>query len=156
MTIFVFTNNAKSVVAAPVAPGDTTVTLFAGTGVLFPAPAAGQAFPLSLLDQSTATVREIMYCTSRTGDVLTVVRAREGTSAGTWVIGDFVNGYNTAGVMASLAQSVAIAPQGGPTSSRPTSPTLYQQYLDTTLGLPLTCSQVTPSVVWITASGVSV
>lgn len=154
MTTFVFANNAKSTVASPVAPSDTTVTLFAGTGSLFPSPSAGQAFPLSLLDQATATQREIMYCTSRTSDVLTVTRAREGTSAGTWSIGDFANCYITAGVAQTFEQGSA--PSGGPTSSRPSSPVLYQPYFDTTLGLPLTCSQITPSVVWVTASGVSV
>ena len=156
MTTFVFANNAKSTVAAPVSVGATTITLFTGQGGRFPSPAAGQQFAVSLLDQSTGTQREIMYCTSRTGDVLTVTRSQEGTPANTWVIGDFVNAYNTAGVMASLAQSVAIAPQGGTTSARPTAPKLYQAYFDTTLGLPVTCSQITPSVVWVTASGVAV
>jgi hypothetical protein len=154
--IFVFSNNAKSTLAAPVAPGDTTVTLFTGTGALYPAPAAGQAFPLSMLDQSTGTQREIMYCTSRTGDVCTVTRAQEGTSAGTWVIGDFANLFITKGIAAAFAQTAAIGPQGGATSARPVSPTLYQPYFDTTLGLPLTCSQITPTVIWVTASGVSV
>ena len=155
MTIFVFTNNAKSTVAAPVAPGDTTVILFTGSGVFFPAPAAGQAFPLSLLDQATGTVREIMYCTARTGDVLTVTRAQEGTSAGTWVIGDFANLFITKGVAAAWAQTAAIAPQGGATSMRPTVPTLYQTYFDTTLGLPIFCTQVSTPI-WVTASGVAV
>lgn len=155
MTIFVFTNNAKSTLAAPVAPSDTTVTLFSGTGALYPAPAAGQAFPLSLLDQSTGTQREIMYCTSRTGDVCTVTRAQEGTAAGTWVIGDFANLFITKGVAAAFAQVASIAPQGGATGARPAVPTLYQAYCDTTLGLPLTCTQVSPPI-WITASGITV
>lgn len=154
--IFVFSNNAKSTLAAPVAPGDTTVTLFAGTGVLYPAPAAGQAFPLSLLDQSTGTQKEVMYCTSRTGDVCTVTRAQEGTSAGTWVIGDFANLFITKGVAAAFAQASAIAPQGGATSARPTSPTLWQPYFDTTLQIPIFCSQITPTVIWVAASGVAV
>lgn len=156
MTQFVFANNAKSTVAAPVAPGATTVTLFTGEGALFPSPGSGQQFAISFLDQATATQREIMYCTSRTGDVLTVVRAREGTSAETWVIGDFANGYITAGVAAAFGQGAIIPPSGGATSARPTSPTLYQPYFDTTLGLPITCSQTTPTVIWVTASGISV
>lgn len=155
MTQFVFANNAKSTLAAPVAPGDTTITLFTGQGALFPSPGAGQQFAISLLDQATATQREIMYCTSRTGDVLTVVRAREGTAAGTWVIGDFANGFITAGIAAAFGQGVIIPPSGGTTGARPTPPTLYQGYFDTTLGLPITCTQVSPPI-WVTASGVAV
>ncbi|MFM0439279.1 hypothetical protein PQQ84_22660 [Paraburkholderia strydomiana] len=45
---------------------------------------------------------------------------------------------------------------GGPTSSRPTSPTLYQVYFDTTLQQPVVASQVTPSVIWVNAAGVQV
>lgn len=45
---------------------------------------------------------------------------------------------------------------GGPTSSRPASPTLYQVYFDTTLQQPVVASQVTPTVVWVNAAGVPV
>jgi hypothetical protein len=50
---------------------------------------------------------------------------------------------------------------GGPTSSRPATPTLYQVYLDTTLGvvsgqaIPIWCTQVSPAI-WCNSSGVSV
>jgi hypothetical protein len=45
---------------------------------------------------------------------------------------------------------------GGPTSSRPASPALYQVYFDTTLQQPVVASQVTPSVIWVNAAGVQV
>lgn len=46
----------------------------------------------------------------------------------------------------------ATLPQGGPTSGRPTTPVLYQSYLDTTLGQPVYWN----GSVWINAAGVSV
>ena len=154
MTTYLFANLAKSTLAAPVAPGDTTVSLFAGTGALFPSPGAGQGFTLSLLDQATGTITEIMLCTSRTGDVLTVTRAQEGTAAGSWVIGDFANNFITAGTAAQFAQMGQLA-QGGTTGARPVPPRLYQAYMDTTLGIPITCTQVSPPI-WVSAAGVPV
>ena len=44
---------------------------------------------------------------------------------------------------------------GGPTTGRPASPLLYQSYFDTTLGFTVWCSQLTPSIVWVNAFGVS-
>ena len=44
----------------------------------------------------------------------------------------------------------------GTTAQRPAKPFVTQQYLDTTLGLPIICSQATPSVIWINAAGVQV
>jgi hypothetical protein len=43
----------------------------------------------------------------------------------------------------------------GPTSSRPTPPTLNQEYYDTTLGQPIWCTQVSPAT-WTNAAGVAV
>jgi hypothetical protein len=66
---------------------------------------------------------------------------------------------NFSGLAAAVnANTAAIAGigagQGGPTSSRPAVPTLYQPYFDTTLGYTVTCSQVSPPI-WVNASGVS-
>jgi hypothetical protein len=44
--------------------------------------------------------------------------------------------------------------QGGPTSSRPSVPTLYQYYVDTTLGYPVWCTVVSPPT-WVNAAGVA-
>lgn len=53
------------------------------------------------------------------------------------------------------AAANTVVPMGGTTSARPASPILYQQYFDTTLGLPIWCSQATPSIIWVNAAGVS-
>lgn len=58
---------------------------------------------------------------------------------------------------ASAAQAAQVtAPQGGPTAGRPVSPQRFQDYFDTDLGYKVTCSQTTPSVVWVNAVGAPV
>jgi hypothetical protein len=48
--------------------------------------------------------------------------------------------------------------QSGTTAQRPVSPGLWvgRQYFDTTLGHPVWVKQVTPSVVWVDATGTTV
>lgn len=75
---YIATNNAESTLASGIGAGDVTLTLTTGTGALFPSPGANEAFKLRLKDGATM---EIVDCTSRLGDVCTVIRAREGTSA---------------------------------------------------------------------------
>lgn len=75
----VFTNNASALLAASVIPADTTIQVAAGFGALFPSPTGGQFFYATLV-ADTGDI-EIVKCTSRTGDNLTVVRAQDGTTA---------------------------------------------------------------------------
>lgn len=105
MTIFVFADNAKSTLAAPISAGSTAITLAPGDGALFPAPAAGQAFALVLNDVATQQIVEVCWCTARSGDVLTVQRGREGTTATSWVIGDLAWNGPTSGQMANMVQT---------------------------------------------------
>ncbi len=156
MTQFLFANDAKSTLAAGIGPTDTTITLASGSGSLFPNPTTGQQFAVTLIDLSTGQVKEIVYCTARTGDVLTVARGQEGTPENAYIAGSFACMFITAGVAAAFAQGSISPPTGGPTASRPTLPALYSSYFDTSLGLPITCSQTAPTVVWVTASGVAV
>lgn len=151
MSLYVFANNAESTLAAPIAPADTSLTLAAGTGAKFPSPTGGDFFTLTLTDAATGGVTEIMLCTARTGDVCTVTRAQEGTTALNWTTGDFCSNFLTAATAATFSQN-AIAPSGGTTAARPATPKLYQPYLDTTLGFPIYCTQVSPPI-WISASG---
>lgn len=80
---------------------------------------------------------------------------------------DVVVGYQMRGSFPTLAQytmaqlAVAVAPfvsttTGGTTAQRPATPPQFQNYFDTTLGLPIWASQVTPTVVWVNAAGVPV
>ena len=91
--ILLSANNASTTLAAGLASGTTTVILAAGAGTMFPSLAANEYFTLTLCDALTQTVYEVCWCTARTGDSLTVMRAQEGTSARDWLIGDYA--YNT-------------------------------------------------------------
>lgn len=74
-----FTNNASALLAATISDADTTVQVASGFGALFPSPSGAQFFYATLEDDSGDI--EIVKCTSRTGDNLTVVRAQDGTTA---------------------------------------------------------------------------
>jgi hypothetical protein len=105
MTEFIFTNNAFSGVATAFGPSAATITIASGTGAAFPAPASGQWFAITLTDQATRLVHEVVYVLNRTGDNFqTVLRGQEGTAAGTWAIGDIVQHNVTAGTLAAFAQ----------------------------------------------------
>jgi len=52
-----------------------------------------------------------------------------------------------------LATAVNATAQGGTTAQRPVVPVLFQSYFDTTLGIPITCSQITPSIIWVNGAG---
>ena len=106
MTVFLFADNATSTLAANIGPSAVSITLAPGDGVKFPAPSAGQQFTLTLNDAATHLAFETCYCTARSGDVLTVVRGREGTTALSWVIGDLAFNGPTSGTMAALLQTV--------------------------------------------------
>lgn len=181
MTTFVFANNSHSTLAVPIGTSDTTVVLATGGGAAFPTVGGGQVFTVTLTDAATGEINEVMYCTARTVDTLTVERAQEGTTAHTWTTGDFVDHYLTAATAAAFVQaagglgsmseqdSTAVAITGGAisgvelastrgsSSSRPNPPPfLGCQYFDTDLVQPIWCNEITPSIVWVNAAGVSV
>lgn len=88
--VLLFANNALSKLAQPLLVGQTTVTIQAGTGALFPSPSGGDYFKLTIEDRRTQQI-EIMHCIGRSGDVLTVVRAREDMSAQNFLVGATVS-----------------------------------------------------------------
>lgn len=104
MAKFLFKNNASSTLAADLTAIGTVITLGVGGGAVFPNPATNESFRLTL--QVGAAI-EIVECTARTGDSLTVVRALEGTAAQVWPTGTPVEMRMTAGLMSSLFQLFA-------------------------------------------------
>lgn len=100
---FIFANNVASRLAAAVNTVQTTLTLTSGTGERFPSPdsEAYEQFAVTLHDPDTG-VREICYCTSRDGDVLTVDRAQESTIAYPFPAGSEVSMQLTAGILEYL------------------------------------------------------
>ena len=108
--LFTFANNASSTLSAPISNTALSVSLAAGTGALFPNPSAGQQFALTFNDAATGLLTEVVYCTARSGDTLTIVRAQEGTVAQNWLAGDLAANLVTEGTMAAMQQTSALFP----------------------------------------------
>ena len=106
----IFANNAATTTAGAIAAGATAINVASGTGALFPVPGSGQFFALTLSNQ---TQEEITYCTSRTGDVVTVTRGQEGTTALAWPAGTTIANLWTAGSAALLVQAAQLQQQAG-------------------------------------------
>jgi len=72
-------NNAFATTVIAASSSDTALVLKAGTGANFPTITGGDYFYLTVANGSSAP--EIVKCTAKSGDILTVVRAQEGTAA---------------------------------------------------------------------------
>ena len=82
------TNNAISVLASGIAAGATSIALAAGTGSRFPTLGASDYHPATI-SKPDGTF-EIVKVTARSGDMLTVTRAQEGTTALSFNAGDLI------------------------------------------------------------------
>ncbi len=78
-------NNASSTLASAINSSVTTVSIASGDASRFPALAAGEWFPLTVVDTSGNI--EVMRVTARSGATLTVVRGQEGTTARAFAAG---------------------------------------------------------------------
>ena len=103
-----FTNNAATNLAASITSGDTSLTVTAGTGSLFPNPGASDYFLITLIGISGTPI-EIVKCTARTGDTMTIVRGQEGTTPSGFNGGDQVQLRITAGEMTQALNGGAAA-----------------------------------------------
>lgn len=70
-------NNAVTTTVNALSSTDTTMTVAAGTGALFPILGTGDYFFATL--QSVTNNYEVIKVTARTDDVMTIVRGQEGT-----------------------------------------------------------------------------
>lgn len=96
----VLTNNAVSRLASSLTTGATAISVASGEGARFPSPGAGDWFPLTLVKATGAL--EIVRCTARAGDVLTVTRSQEGTAAQAFSSGDRVELRLTAAALNTI------------------------------------------------------
>ena len=110
-----WTNNASTTLASSISASTTTITVASSGGALFPTLGAGDYFYATLVDSSNNL--EIVKVTARVGDVMTVVRGQEGTSAHSYVGGDKFELRPTAAGFASAAagENIVALPisQGG-------------------------------------------
>jgi hypothetical protein len=93
-----FANNASTTLAANIGVSQTQITVSAGGGAAFPSPGINEIFKITVVDYAQG-IREIMHCTARTGDVLTVERGREDTTAQAFPAGASVQLRMTSGTL---------------------------------------------------------
>lgn len=100
-----FTNNAASTLAANIGGAALSLTVATGEGALFPTLTGGQFFLATLCKVSSGIEYqfEVVQVTARSGDIFTIVRAQEGTTAQAYVTGDRVSLRMTAGFAGSVA-----------------------------------------------------
>jgi len=101
-----FTNNAYSTLASSINNSATSITLTTGEGARFPSFSAPDYFLATLIDSSNNL--EIVKCTTRSTDVLTVVRAQESTTARAYATGDRIELRITAGVLDALYDDTTV------------------------------------------------
>lgn len=124
-------NNAVSKLAASITTSDVTITVLPGEGAKFPVLSAGDWFPATLI-KSTGEF-EVVRCTARSSDALTVTRAQEGTAPLSFSSGDRIEVRLTAGVVDQINTDIlSLFPTG--------------------FG-PLPWSRVSPPTGWIFADG---
>lgn len=97
-----FSNTASATLASSISTSSTAITVSTGLGALFPTITAGSYFYATLTDSSNNL--EIVKVTGRTADVLTVVRAQEGTAARAYAAADKIELRITAAVLENFVQ----------------------------------------------------
>ena len=97
-------NNASSTLYAAITESSTNLQVNTGDGALFPALTGSRFFMATLCNVTSGveTQIEIVKVTDRAGDVFTIVRAQEGTTANIYAALAKVSLRATAGFMSSL------------------------------------------------------
>jgi hypothetical protein len=101
------TNNAFGTLNASINSSATTIVLVAGQGARFPTLSAGDYFYATLID--TSNNLEIVKCTARSTDTLTVVRAQDSTTARAYATNDRFELRPTAALFNEKANAADVA-----------------------------------------------
>lgn len=101
-------NFAKSTLASGITSGATSLTVATGEGVRFPATGSFRAviWGASYSSPTNDTTREIVTVTGVAGDVLTIVRAAESTTAKAWSTSDQIAHVITGGKIDELETEI--------------------------------------------------
>jgi len=99
------TNNASAEIALSITSSATSIILAAGQGVEFPSPGPSDYFYATLVDSSNNL--EIVKCTSRSTDTLTVVRGQDNTSARSFAAGSLIELRVVAATFVDLQTEIA-------------------------------------------------
>jgi len=143
-----FANQATTTLATTITSSQTSINVAAGTGALFPSPASGQYFKITIYPASGSTpAPEILHVTARSTDTLTVIRAQEGTTAQNWASGSLVENLITAGTLNSFGQVTQYAgnPNGYVAGFAASSSNPPSMVWDTTDGIMWVCTTSGPA-----------
>lgn len=119
MANILYANNAAGTLASGITAASLSLTLNAGQAAAFPAPTPPQVFYVTLTDATTQTLIEIVKVTAVSGNIFSIVRAQDGTSALSWNANDIVSqrairlemqGWENAAEGQFAAQGTAITP----------------------------------------------
>ena len=101
-----FANNIETTLASALSSAAVSLTVTDATGM--PSPSGNDYFLLTLCKRANdiETDVEIVKCTARIGAVLTIARAQEGTTAGTYAAGDIAGMRLTADSLERLPRIV--------------------------------------------------
>ena len=99
---FLFANNINTTLAAAATSTQTTFSLTSTVGIPTTIP-SGDYFAMTLNDAATRSVFEVVYVTAVSGSNVTVLRGQEGTTANSWLSGDYIYGALTAGEISDFA-----------------------------------------------------
>ena len=102
-----FTNNAFGTLSAGILAADTSISLTAGHGARFPTTSGNDYFYSTLVDSSLNL--EVVKCTTRAVDTLTVVRAQDGFAARDYPSGSRLELRLCNAYLKALAQEAATA-----------------------------------------------
>lgn len=83
-----YANNASTTLATAITSAATSLTVATNKGSLFPVITGTDYFYVTLTNAGGAV--EIVKVTARSGDVFTVIRAQDGSTASSWAAGDSV------------------------------------------------------------------
>lgn len=106
-------NNATAAISADLNSTATAIPVAAGKGALFPAPAAAGSYFYATLVNAQNDI-EIVKCTSRAGDTLTVERGQDGTLAQSWLAGDIIEMRVNRAVLHDIQAGIPVAPEEEP------------------------------------------
>lgn len=105
-----FANKGASLLAAPVAPGDTVITVFDAS--TYP-PIVGTEYFYMVLEAIDLTSFEVVKVTLVVGNTVTIERAQGGTLAGAFAIGDYAENRITKTTLDEFLQREADTIDGG-------------------------------------------
>lgn len=104
--VILFGNNKSALLNNDFLSGDAAIVLAGGQGSGWPLPAAGQYFVVTVQNLVTGAF-EVCHVTNRSGDILNVERAKEGTAAQTFNVATaIVQMRVTKGVLEKMIQQL--------------------------------------------------